>query len=449
MATASVSVESNEMECAICHEQFTDPKLLPCGHLLCRLCLLSWLQSQVDAKCPLCHCIIMEPGEQAGKSVEDVVDGFPTDYVMAALVESQQLLNKDHVCKACVSQAATSLCLNCGDLLCSSCLTIHSRMAATRNHTAENLSSLTAEKLAANRRYIGTNQADDTFKLFCPTHGVAICHICATSQHGGHCPEVKDLEKKVKEARAVLAELASMLNAGEAELDKAIRQLDQHLQETEKRTRTAIVEVETTCDRLESAIKACRRRLKELVLGARAEVDEAVQAGKTCLLQRRGKLTSHKRVIQRVQEVTFRDDPMDMTSVMKARVDNLDCSVTLPADAKVVTMATLVIDPETVSSLEGRLLKLGQVMIVPADVSAQVLAFCQLSLSLSLCLQHSPCSTPVSFPLSVVFCRSLYSSLSIPHPLFIIQESRARARAHTHTHTHTHTHARAHTHTHL
>ena len=35
MATALVPVEPNEEECSVCHEQFTEPKLLPCGHLMC------------------------------------------------------------------------------------------------------------------------------------------------------------------------------------------------------------------------------------------------------------------------------------------------------------------------------------------------------------------------------------------------------------------------------
>ena len=372
MATASVPVEPNEEECSVCHEQFTEPKLLPCGHLLCRHCLLSRLKSQAEAKCPLCRCAIVEPEELESESLEDIADGFPTDHVMAALVESRQLLSKDHVCQACVTQAAASLCLNCGDLLCSSCVTIHARMSATRHHTVEALTSLTPEKIAANRPSPCAVHADKTCEYFCPTHGVSICHVCATSQHRS-CPEVKELEEKVEEARAVLAELVAMLSAGETDLDTAISQLDQHLQETEKRTRAAIAEMEATCDRLESAIKACRRRLKELAETAVSDVKEAVHAGKTCLLQRRGKLTSHKRVVERVQEMTARDDPQDMTSVMKSRVNDLDFSVALQADAKVISTVTLVIDEEAVSSLERELSKLGQVMAVPADVTAQVL----------------------------------------------------------------------------
>ena len=61
MATASsVCVEASEKECSVCNEPFTEPKLLPCGHLLCQHCVLSWLHKQKDASCPLCRCPIVD-----------------------------------------------------------------------------------------------------------------------------------------------------------------------------------------------------------------------------------------------------------------------------------------------------------------------------------------------------------------------------------------------------
>ena len=369
MATASVPVEPNEEECSVCHEQFTEPKLLPCGHLLCRHCLLSWLKSQLRQSVLSAAAPSWNQRSGEAKSLEDIADGFPTDLAMAALVEADRLLNKGHNCCVCENVAATSFCLNCGDMLCSTCKKGHGKLSATRHHTVEELSSLTPDKIAANRPATCAVHADKTCELFCPTHGVSICHVCATSRHRS-CPEVKDLEEKVEEARAVLAELAAMLSAGETELGTAISQLDQHLRETEKRTRAAIAEMEATCDRLESAIKACRRRLKQLTETAVSDVKEAVHAGKTCLLQRRGKLTSHKRVVERVPETKSCDIVTEMTSVMKTRVHDLDFSVSLPADAKVVSMVTLVIDPEAVAVVERMLAELGQVKVVPADVAA-------------------------------------------------------------------------------
>ena len=51
MATAAAWDEPSYMECTVCHEHFTLPKLLPCGHLLCRHCLVTWLKSQPEVSC--------------------------------------------------------------------------------------------------------------------------------------------------------------------------------------------------------------------------------------------------------------------------------------------------------------------------------------------------------------------------------------------------------------
>ena len=75
-------------------------------------------------------------------------------------------------------------------------------------------------------------------------------------------------------------------------------------------------------------------------------------------------------MVERVQETRGRDIVTEMTSFMKTRMHDLDFSVSLPADAKVVSMITLVIDPEAVAVVERMLAELGQVKVVPADVAA-------------------------------------------------------------------------------
>ena len=134
MATASVLVEPSKEECSVCREQFTEPKLLPCGHLLCRHCpCCPRLKSQAEAKCPLCRCAIVEPEERGSKSLEDIADRlFPTDLAMAALVEADRLLNKGHNCCICEDAAATCLCLNCRDMFCQTCRKVHNKQTATK-----------------------------------------------------------------------------------------------------------------------------------------------------------------------------------------------------------------------------------------------------------------------------------------------------------------------------
>ena len=187
MATAVALDEPSHMECTVCHEHFTLPRFFPCGHLLCPHCLVTWLISQPEANNLLCRCAIVDPMERKGTSLEDTAYGYSTDLTMAALVEADRLLSKQHVCCVCVNVAAVFTCLTCGDMFCQSCNTLHKKQSVSKHHKVENLTSLT-------------------------------------------------VETKMEKARAVLAELAVTLSAGETELERAIGQLDQHLQDIVKCT---------------------------------------------------------------------------------------------------------------------------------------------------------------------------------------------------------------------
>jgi len=47
---------AKEMECSICTEVFTDPRVLPCGHIFCIHCLQSYCKDKQPSKpCPLCR----------------------------------------------------------------------------------------------------------------------------------------------------------------------------------------------------------------------------------------------------------------------------------------------------------------------------------------------------------------------------------------------------------
>ena len=313
----------------------------------------------------------MEPHERKDRSLEDIADGFPTDLAMAALVEADRLLSKQHVCRVCVNAEAVSMCLTCGDMFCQSCSTMHKKQSVTEHHKVESLASLTVEKLAANRPATCTFHCEKMSEVYCPTHGASICFLCARTDHR-QCPDVTKLEKRMEEVRAELAELTAMLSAGETELDTAISQLDQHLQDLDKRTQAAVAEIEATADRLESAVKAWRRRLKELALSKCAEAKTAVTDGKTLLMQRRGRLTSHKHVTHRVQGFSTHCSFGDMAAQLKTRVYGLDRSAILPAGAKVTSTMILTIDPQAVSRIEQELSHLGEIIAIPVDTSFQV-----------------------------------------------------------------------------
>ena len=359
-AASSVSTEPSDLECSVCHENFTDPKLLPCAHLVCRECLVTFCRSNPDSPCPLCRCSILttreRPGQNAAKSLEDLAEELPTDVAMEALVEATSLLAGHHACCVCVQVAAVSMCLQCGDMFCQACTSLHQKQSLSKHHDVENLTSLTAQKLASTRRKTCATHADKKCELFCSSHGESICHICAASKHRG-CQDVKDLEDKVKEARVELAQMVDTLSMGESELNRAIGELDQQLQKAEERAQDDIAKIEAACDRVENSTKACRQRLKSLVLDATSEVKESVNEKRRPLEIQRVRMMSHKRLAERVQDMSIRE--ADMTTVLKHCVKDLDCSATLPA--QLVSQVTFTMESAALSRVEKELENLGRI----------------------------------------------------------------------------------------
>ncbi|XP_025079792.1 E3 ubiquitin-protein ligase TRIM17-like [Pomacea canaliculata] len=109
---APLSVSSEKSECPICLSTFTEPKIMFCGHIVCRFCLITWLQVRgMNADCPLCrHAIVV--GQladfQTDHLAEHVADSLPTDHVLQAIARGTVELTPD-TCQWCENLLCSSL----------------------------------------------------------------------------------------------------------------------------------------------------------------------------------------------------------------------------------------------------------------------------------------------------------------------------------------------------
>nr|KAG5712054.1 hypothetical protein BaRGS_020780 [Batillaria attramentaria] len=337
--------------------------------MLCRYCLVMWLSSEHQASCPLCRCAIVDLSNHNNTDCEAIADRMPTDLSMAALVHSAQILSKDHVC--CVHQdtEAVSICLSCYTMFCQSCAASHVTQSRARHHVLKDLSSLTAERLAASRPATCSKHTEEPSSMFCTAHGVVVCQHCISSKHRT-CPRIIELEEKLQEFHGVLAWFSATLKAGETTLERAISQLDQELLEAEKRTEKTMKEIDEACDRLENSVKACRRYLKELQETKNSEAKEVINRKKAVLLEHRGKLKSHRRLVDRVDKTVSCNNVHDMETTLKSLVNKLDLSL-LQRYLKDVSMTTIQIHPLAVSEVEKKLSALGQLNTQAISVNLQ------------------------------------------------------------------------------
>jgi len=186
MAEAT-AVTKSPQECPVCHEDYTDPKILPCGHIVCQKCVLSWLKTHSEkAECPLALCSqpILSSAKKRQGDFSTLVDALPTDYVKKMKIENRKILSAREMCSICNNRSeATFFCFQCNTKLCSSCSKCHTNLSSTSDHVVKELSSLTTEQLAADRPFPCNNHQQKAAELYCSRHEELICLLCATSTH--------------------------------------------------------------------------------------------------------------------------------------------------------------------------------------------------------------------------------------------------------------------------
>ena len=236
------------------------------------------------------------------------------------------------MCNVCTSVAAASVCVTCRDKMCTSCTAIHGKLSATRDHVVEDLSSLTAEQLAAKSTTTCAVHKSKRADFYCRTHNVCICLDCAKSSHR-ECSHVRYVEDQKEENLKLISELTAKLRAGEARLMQTVAQLDNILHDIERHEEDAVALIEDKCDRLERALQTCRRRLTQEVADECSGPKGKVIDEKTSLLRERGKLVSHNQALARAREFSGldHDDVRGLTRTVQLCLEGLRQAQELPA----------------------------------------------------------------------------------------------------------------------
>ena len=132
MAEGKDVVEELEKEitCAICHDHYTEPKVLPCCHYYCKQCLHSLaLRTGLDRpfSCPECRNSTTLPQRSA--------DNLPSAFIVNRLKDMhsklERALSKEETkCESCFETNVEAYCRQCAKFICAECVVQHQRMKA-------------------------------------------------------------------------------------------------------------------------------------------------------------------------------------------------------------------------------------------------------------------------------------------------------------------------------
>ena len=312
-----------EVTCAICHEHYTDPKILPCLHYYCKQCIRALaLRTGIDKpfSCPECRTDTTLP--QGG------VDHLKPAFFVNRMKSIHSNLSKVHgkveaMCESCSGDKAEAFCRQCEQFICAECVRLHQKLKIFSGHKTVSLDELKqggAKDIVVPEASLKMcKKHDEQMKIYCFDCNSLICRDCIIKDHNGHNHEfIKEAAPKVKKE---LLEQLDPLKEVKVNLSQAVEEIN-----------ITKSEVKVQVDASNECIKNSFNELRQILANREQELlkeTTAKGAQKLDLLSaQEKKLSTSRTVVQSVIEYTEQclehsadDEVMCMRVEMQSRID--------------------------------------------------------------------------------------------------------------------------------
>ncbi|XP_026120393.1 E3 ubiquitin-protein ligase TRIM39-like [Carassius auratus] len=170
--SSSMSSLSEEIQCSVCLDVFTDPVSTPCGHNFCKICLNKCWDNSQTYSCPYCkETFKQRPDLKINTTLRELVDHCKKK----SPEETTEVL-----CDFCEERKLKALksCLVCQSSYCETHLEPHLRVAGLKKHKlmdpVSNLEDYICQK------------HERPLDLFCRDDQTCVCSICSVKDHKNH-----------------------------------------------------------------------------------------------------------------------------------------------------------------------------------------------------------------------------------------------------------------------
>ena len=264
-----------EITCAVCHEHYCEPKILPCLHYYCIECLQQ-LAERVGhpVLCPECR-------RQAAFPLNDARQ-LSTPFFVHRMIDFYGRMEraqgkKEALCESCSGGKAEAFCRHCMEFICAECVKSHGRMKAFVGHEITSMEQLRV----GGARTIPAPEApskkckthDEVVKLYCYTCSQLICRDCVIDDHADHDREfVKKAgprsREKLRESAAPLRQATAEITAAAADVQAEKREVAENLASVSTTIQQSIDEMIVTLQQRKQLLLAKATKLAEEKLGA-------------------------------------------------------------------------------------------------------------------------------------------------------------------------------------
>ena len=318
----SVEDLEKEITCAICHDHYTEPKVLPCCHYYCKQCIHRMtLRTGIDKpfSCPECRKDTTLP--------QGNIDQLPTAFFLNRMKELHSKLERTHgkvdaKCEMCSGDKAEAFCRQCTQFICTECVKLHNKLKVFAGHKIASLDELKegAKEIVMEESPLQIcKEHDELMKMYCFDCSLLICRDCTIKDHSGHNHEF--IKKCAPEMKKKLVAHLEPLRKVKVELSHAVEEIQTTQHEIEAQGDLVANHINSSFDELQKILENRRQGLlKKAALKVREKLDHLSGQEKS--------LSTSCAVVQSVIEYTeqcvehsTRDEVMCMHTEIKSRID--------------------------------------------------------------------------------------------------------------------------------
>ncbi|XP_030845760.1 tripartite motif-containing protein 2-like [Strongylocentrotus purpuratus] len=179
MADSLKNVIAQSLECPVCLNTFTDPKILSCSHTYCKACLDNLLECHGNdqmLRCPVCRAETQVSNQDVSK--------LPANLALRSLIEDVK--NHYQFCSICKSEDKTQAvvyCQDCGKYLCITCHNTHSLWRDFISHDVIAISEIESWKVSVRGYRKCRKHPKEDEECFCSDCRRFACFRCVVMEH--------------------------------------------------------------------------------------------------------------------------------------------------------------------------------------------------------------------------------------------------------------------------
>ncbi|XP_011661272.1 tripartite motif-containing protein 45-like [Strongylocentrotus purpuratus] len=335
MADTLKNVIAQSLECPVCLNTFTDPKILSCSHTYCKACLDNLLGCNGNdqmLRCPVCRAETQVPNQEVSK--------LPANLALKSLIEDMK--NQYQFCSNCKSEdrpEAVVYCQDCGRYFCITCHKTHSQWPVFISHEVLAMSEIVSGKVSVRRYRKCRKHPKEDEECFCSDCRRFACFRCVVMEHtneghrvieaavyeSSHVKSIEDLKSKADKKRSCFQKYVDFIDEQKDRVSNVQKQCTDDINKAyEDSVRQLTKEKEILIGEVNGMTEGVEKELDEMKKSAQEHITYLttiadVVTNKTKIPLDMDALAAHDTLCQDLQEALKQEDPDYKQSIQSSK----------------------------------------------------------------------------------------------------------------------------------